>query len=78
MSFVYQRNQILDMVDYVLIAWRSGQMGAAAIGDSLLGHAEPTGRLAQGWPRNVGQVNTCILYGCLVPTAQYPTVVVLH
>eukprot|EP00117_Sycon_ciliatum_P020620 scpid42201/ scgid5928/ Periplasmic beta-glucosidase; Beta-D-glucoside glucohydrolase; Cellobiase; Gentiobiase; T-cell inhibitor len=51
-------NELLDMMDYVLVAWRSGQMGAVAIGDVLLGDAEPTGRLAQSWPRNVGQVNS--------------------
>eukprot|EP00117_Sycon_ciliatum_P017575 scpid50308/ scgid5819/ Periplasmic beta-glucosidase; Beta-D-glucoside glucohydrolase; Cellobiase; Gentiobiase len=50
------KNAVLDMADYVLIAWRSGQMGGVAIGDAILGHAEPTGRLAQGWPRNVGQL----------------------
>lgn len=43
----------------VLLAWHPGIQAGPGIADLLIGSAEPTGRLAISWPRNVGQ---CPLY----------------
>ena len=49
-------NALLSGIDALLVAYRPGESGATAIYDVLTGAEEPTGRLSQSWPRNVGQV----------------------
>ncbi len=48
-------NVLLDSVDALLVAWRPGQMGAAAISNLIFGVANPSGRLPNSWVRSVGQ-----------------------
>ena len=48
-------NVLLNSVDALLVAWRPGQMGAAAITNLLFGVANPSGRLPNSWVRSVGQ-----------------------
>lgn len=65
LAFVVLRcysNALLDSVDVLLVGFRPGQMGAQAIIDVLMRGVEPRGRLAQSWPRNVGQVDRCSSY----------------
>ncbi|XP_062516640.1 beta-xylosidase-like isoform X2 [Corticium candelabrum] len=50
-------NALLDSIDVLLVGFRPGQMGAQAIIDVLMRGVEPRGRLAQSWPRSVGQVH---------------------
>ena len=49
-------NALLEGVDALVCAWRPGMMGGKAIWNVLSGRTLPTGRLAQNWPRNVGQI----------------------
>jgi beta-glucosidase len=44
-------NSFLDAVDALLIAGRPGERGPEAILDIVFGRTEPSGRLAQAWPR---------------------------
>ena len=41
----------------VLTAWRPGEEGGTAVWNTLTGASNPTGRLAQAWPRTVGQIS---------------------
>ena len=61
--FLPHRNALLDGIDTVLVAWRPGEQGGVAVAEILSGKAEPSGRLAQGWPQNVGQVRKAIRDG---------------
>eukprot|EP01084_Bolivina_argentea_P287836 493945_1 len=49
-------NAVLNDIDLFYSAWRPGQMGAEAIRDSIMGVSENSGRLAQSWPRSVGDI----------------------
>jgi beta-glucosidase len=40
----------------VVAAWAGGSRAAAALVDTLLGHRNPSGRLAVTWPRTAGQI----------------------
>ena len=52
----FRNNSLLLGVDAVLAAWRGGEFGAQAVWDILTGAFNPSGRLSQSWPRNVGQL----------------------
>lgn len=49
-------NAVLTKVDALIAAWRPGEEGGNAIVDVLTGASFPSGKLAQSWPQNVGQV----------------------
>jgi len=49
-------NAVLDKVDALLAAWRPGEEGGTAICNIITGHVNPSAKLAQSWPRTVGQV----------------------
>ena len=40
----------------IIAAWSGGTRAAAALADTLLGHRNPSGRLAVTWPRTTGQI----------------------
>ena len=50
------RNDLLRALPAVLSAWRPGAQGGDAIWEVITGAVNPSGRLAQGWPRTVGQI----------------------
>jgi beta-glucosidase len=49
-------NSGLDGVDALFAAWRPGEEFGNAMTRLLFGHVSPSGKLAQSWPRSVGQV----------------------
>jgi beta-glucosidase len=49
-------NQILDTIDGLLVSFRPGQEGAAAIIDLLYGITNPSGRLPNHWVSSVGRI----------------------
>lgn len=49
-------NSYLDAVDALLIAGRPGERGPEAILDIIFGRTEPSGRLAQAWPRKPADI----------------------
>ena len=49
-------NALLARLPAVLAAWQPGQAGAQAIFDIIRGAVNPSGRLAQNWPRSAGAV----------------------
>lgn len=50
-------NAILESgVDAMLAAWRPGEEGGSAIVNIVEGRTNPSAKLAQSWPRTVGQV----------------------
>jgi len=51
------KNLILRNISGLLAAWRPGEEGGNAIWDILIGKVNPSGHLAQSWPRNVGYVH---------------------
>ena len=51
-------NAVLERgVDALLAAWRPGEDGGTAIVNILSGKTNPSAKLAQSWPRTVGQVH---------------------
>lgn len=50
-------NTLLDKVPALLAAWRPGQEGGGAVVDILFGDANPSGKLAQAWPRSAGHIH---------------------
>eukprot|EP00750_Incisomonas_marina_P002888 INCI12748.2.p1 GENE.INCI12748.2~~INCI12748.2.p1 ORF type:complete len:736 (+),score=102.65 INCI12748.2:88-2295(+) len=52
----FNDNALLNQADAVIAAWRGGEFGAQAIWDVLSGAFNPSGRLSQSWPRNIGQL----------------------
>jgi len=51
-------NGLLGGAAALVSSFRPGQMGAEGIVDILTGAANPSGRLAQNWPRSVGDVHS--------------------
>eukprot|EP01084_Bolivina_argentea_P020359 37854_1 len=51
-------NTILNNIDLLINAYRPGQMGGIALRDILMGDVENSGRLAQNWPKIVGDVRS--------------------
>lgn len=51
-------NAILEHIDLLFSAWRPGEKGGEALRDVIMGDVENSGRLAQHWPRSVGDVNS--------------------
>ncbi len=49
-------NAALDGVDALFAAWRPGEEFGNAMVNLLSGKVSPSGKLAQSWPRSVGQV----------------------
>ncbi|KAK3279874.1 hypothetical protein CYMTET_12261, partial [Cymbomonas tetramitiformis] len=49
-------NHLLDGIDALVSAGRGGEFASRGLLDVLTGRAEPSGRLSNSWPRNVGQV----------------------
>ncbi len=49
-------NVLLNSIHAVIAAGRGGEQAAKGVWDILRGAAEPKGRLAQSWPRSVGQI----------------------
>ena len=49
-------NSALDGVDALFAAWRPGEEFGNAMTRILFGQVSPSGKLAQSWPRSVGQV----------------------
>ena len=45
-----------EKMSAVVAAWAGGSRAAAALVDTLLGHRNPSGRLAVTWPRTTGQI----------------------
>lgn len=54
-TFGYNNN-LLANVSALLSTWRPGEEGGTAIVNILTGAVNPSGKLAQSWPRGVGQV----------------------
>lgn len=52
------QNEVLKNVSAIFSAFRPGQMGGVAIANLLTGAAVPSGKLAQNWVRDVGQVRS--------------------
>jgi len=51
-------NALLANITALLVAYRPGQAGAAAIVDTLLGVVNPSGKLASQWAQHVGQLGS--------------------
>ena len=49
-------NEIVWLSDAVLLAWYPGAMGAEALAEILAGETNPSGKLAQSIPLDVGQI----------------------
>lgn len=52
-----QDNTLLDSVPTLFAAWRPGEEGGNAIVDLIFGDANPSGKLAQAWPRSAGHIH---------------------
>jgi beta-glucosidase len=51
-------NEVLGRVSSIVIAQRPGQLGSQAIAEVLLGVTNPSGKLADAWPRSVGHLGS--------------------
>eukprot|EP01060_Flectonema_neradi_P000152 TRINITY_DN1010_c0_g1_i1.p1 TRINITY_DN1010_c0_g1~~TRINITY_DN1010_c0_g1_i1.p1 ORF type:complete len:823 (+),score=148.97 TRINITY_DN1010_c0_g1_i1:44-2470(+) len=51
-------NSVLENVPAMIATWRSGEEGGNGILDVVFGDVNPSGRLAQAWPRGVGYIHT--------------------
>jgi len=50
-------NALLQRIPVLIAAWRPGEEGGNALFHIITGKINPSGRLAQSWPREVGQVH---------------------
>lgn len=51
-------NAVLDHVDVLLASWIGGEAAGPALWEIINGEFNPSGRLAQTWPRSVGYVGS--------------------
>lgn len=51
-------NQILNGINALFAAWRPGIEGGNAVADLIFGDANPSGKLAQAWPRSAGYIHS--------------------
>merc|ERR1712176_348446 len=49
-------NTVLNGIAALMVGWRPGEEGGPAFWNLLTGVANPSGRLAQNWPRSVGGI----------------------
>ena len=54
----YNNNAVLKDISLLFSAWRPGEKGGEAIRDVVMGDVQNSGRLAQNWPRSVGDINS--------------------
>ena len=57
-------NIALDNIDAMFAAFRPGEEFGNAMASLLFGRVSPSAKLAQSWPRSVGQVGSGVHHGC--------------